>query len=171
MKRTAALAAMLVLLVLPARAPGAGADNVEAIEKDLAAVLAEIEAVRSELDRIGEIAALPKATFLRIEVHGVRGVSAPAACRLVLQGKTEDEREWTRAEREAFAGGSPLVIQIPYFPGLHRGRIEVAHPSWKNPVASEFQANVAKGETSSLRFMLSAQPGKGDPALAPVPEK
>lgn len=170
MKRTAALVATLAVLALPAGAPGAGSENVEAIEKDLASVLAEIEAIRSELDRIGEIAALPKATFLRIEVHGVPGVPAPAAGRLVLQGKTEDEREWTRAEREAFAAGSPLVIQIPFFPGPCRGRIEVAHPSWKNPAAADFQARVAKGETASLRFRLSAQPGKGEPALAPAPE-
>lgn len=171
MKRIAALAATLAVMILPAGARGAGGESVEAIEKDLASILAEMETIRSELDRIGEIAALPKATGLRVEIYGGVGVPAPAAGRLIVQGRAEDEREWSLSEREAFPGGAPLVVQIPFFPGVHPGRIEVAHPSWKTPAAAEFRVSIGMGETPSLRFRLSAQPGKAEPALAAIPEK
>ena len=174
MKRIAAIAAVLILL---APAPGvraasgapAAPESLEAIEKDLSAILSEMDAVRLELDRIGELAAMPKATGVRIEIHGSPGVPPPAAVRFLVAGKPEDEREFGKAERDAFAGASsPLVVQLPLLPGSYKARVELSHPYWKVPPAADFPVTVAPGTIVLVRFRLSAPAGKGSPALAPA---
>ncbi len=168
MKKVAAVAAVLILFV-PAPGAPAAPESLEAIEKDLSAILSEMDAIRTELDRIGELSALPKSTGVRIEIHGTGGVAAPAAARFVVDGKTEDEREFGKPEREAFAGGSsPLVVQLPLLPGSYRARIELSHPYWKSGPAADFPVSVSTGTTALVRFRLSAPAGKGPPVLAPA---
>lgn len=168
MRRVAAVAAVLILLV-PAPGAPAAPESLEAIEKDLAAILSEMDAIRTELDRIGELSAVPKATGVRIEIHGAAGVPAPAAVRFLVGGKPEDEREFGKAEREAFAGGSsPLVVQLPLLPGSYRARIELSHPYWKAGPAADFPVAVTTGTIALVRLRLSAPTGKGSPALTPV---
>ncbi len=170
MKRSAA-AALLLLLFSASGAPAAP-ESIEAIEKDLAAILSEMDTVRTELDRIAEFSSLPKATGVRIEIHGTGGAASPAAIRLLVGGKTEDEREFGKAERDAFAAGSsPLVVQLPLLPGSHQARIELSHPYWKAPLAADFPVGVKTGATALVRFRLSAPAGKGSPALTLMGEK
>jgi len=168
MRRVAAVAAVLILLV-PAPGAPAAPESLEAIEKDLSAILSEMDAIRMELDRIGELSAVPKATGVRIEIHGAGGVPAPAAVRFLVGGKPEDEREFGKAEREAFAGGSsPLVVQLPLLPGSYRARIELSHPYWKAGPAADFPVAVTTGTIALVRLRLAAPAGKGSPALTPV---
>ncbi len=179
MKSAAAVTAVLILLLpVPgapaAPAPGAPAapESLEAIEKDLSALLTEMDAIRTELDRIGELSAMPKATGVRIEIHGAGGAAAPAAFRFLVAGRTEDEREFGKAEREAFAGGSsPLVVQLPLLPGSYKARIELSHPYWKAAAAADFSVAVTPGTIASVRFRLSSPGAKGSPALAPASGK
>lgn len=168
MRKVAAVAAVLILLV-PAPGTPAAPESLEAIEKDLSAILSEMDAIRTELDRIGELSAVPKATGVRIEIHGAAGVPAPAAVRFLVGGKPEDEREFGKAEREAFAGGSfPLVVQLPLLPGSYRARIELSHPYWKAGPAADFPVAVTTGTIALVRLRLSAPTGKGSPSLTPV---
>ena len=122
-----------------------------------------------ELDRVAELSSLPKATGVRIEIRGAGGVASPASVRVLVGGKTEDEREFAKAERDAFAGNAaPLVVQVPLLPGSHKARVELSHPFWKSPVAADFTAGVAAGTTAVVRFRLAAPAGNGAPALAPM---
>lgn len=165
MKRIAALFALLCAL---APAPCAAAESAEEIEKELTSILREMDALRSELDRIDDMTRVPKATGVRIEIRGNGGVPAPAAARLVLQGRTEAERALGKAEREAFAAGSaPVVLQLPLLPGSYEARLELLHPSWKTTPAADFPLPLTKGETAALRFTLAPAPGGADPVLAP----
>ncbi len=169
MRKIAAVAGVLILLLVPVPGAPAAPETLEAIEKDLSAIFSEMDAIRTELDRIGELSALPKATGVRIEIHGTGGVAAPAAVRFLVGGRIEDEREFGKAEREAFAGGSsPLVLQLPLLPGSYRARIELSHPYWKAAPVADFPVAVTSGTVALFRFRLSAPAGKGSPALAPA---
>lgn len=171
MKGSAAAAALLFSLAVASGAPAAP-ESLEAIEKDLSAILSEMDGIRVELDRIAEFAPVPKATGARIEIHGAGGAASPAAVRFLVGGKTEDEREFAKAERDAFAGGaSPLVVEIPLLPGSYQARIELSHPYWKAPLAAEFPVDVKTGVRALFRFRLSGPAGKGSPALAPMEGK
>lgn len=165
MRRAAATILLSIFPFLPCAALAAEGSP-ETVESELAAILKEMDAMSSELDRIEEITAAPKATGLRIEIHKAGNPPGPVSARLLLKGTVEDEREWSRAERESFAGGTPLVFQVPILPGAYAGRIEIAHPSWKSNAAAEFQANPRKGETVLIKLVLSVLPGKTDPALS-----
>jgi hypothetical protein len=145
----------------------------EAVEKDLVNILKEMESIQSELDRLEEIAAFPKATGIRIEIHRGGLDPAPVRMRILVQGKVEDERDFTKAERDAFSGNIPLplVFQMPYLPGSHQCRFEVLHPSWTVAPFAEFQATIRKGETSLVRFRLSSPKGKGNPVLSLIKDK
>jgi hypothetical protein len=170
MKRSARTALLLVLLLLPA-AGRTQEDNLDSIERDLAGVLKEMDAMTSELDRIKDIVAVPKASMLRVEVFKGGDLPAPVTARLIVGGKVEEEREWPKGERDAFAGGSPLVFQVPMLPGSYAGRFETGHASWKTPPAAEFRGDLKKGETLLLRVRLALPPGKTVPVLVPMTEK
>lgn len=160
--------AFMLLLVL---APGAWAapESLEAIEKDLSAILSEMEAIRTELDRIGEISTVPRATGVRVEIRGAAGAPAPAGARLFVAGRIEDEREFAKSERDAFAAGSSaLVVEIPLPPGTYQARIELSHPFWKARPSADFQVGVAAGETALFGLQLSAPAAGGSPALTPI---
>ncbi|MDA8123288.1 MAG: hypothetical protein M0Z38_12090 [Deltaproteobacteria bacterium] len=165
MRRSAATIVLFICLFLPS-AIMAAEESLEAVETDLAAVLKEMDAMSSELDRIEEFTAAPKATALRIEILKVGDLPGPVSGRLHLGGSVEHEKEWSRSERDLFAGGAPLVLQVPVLPGAYAGRIEVAHPAWKTTPAADFQANARKGETVVLKLLLAAPPGKADPVLS-----
>lgn len=169
MKKLAAAAAVVTTLFCAVVARAAP-ESLEAIEKDLSAILSEMDAMRAELDRIGELSSVPKATGVRIEIEGARGATAPSAVRLLVDGKAEDEREFGKAERDAFAAGSsPLVVQLPLLPGSHQARIELSHPYWKARPAADFAIAVKAGATAQFRFRLSApSKSKGSPALTPA---
>lgn len=167
-----AAAAILLLMSLPAVAPAA--ETAEAVEKDLAAVFQRMDAMKTELDRIEELAAAPKATMLRIEIlaDGSAPV-APVKARFLVDGRVEDEREWSKVERESFSDRHvpmPLVFVIPYLPGDWPARLEVQNPAWKTPPAFDFQAAMRKGETTVLRLRIGAVNGKTEPALTRAPE-
>jgi hypothetical protein len=177
MKRvTAAACLSLHLLFLifasPAAADskGTAGESMEAIEKDLVTILQEMEGIQSELDRLEEIAVFPKATGIRIEIHRGGSVSAPVHMRILVQGKVEDDRDFSKAERDAFSGNTshPLVFHLP---GNHQCRFEVLHPSWNVAPSAEFLATIRKGETFLVRFRLSSPEGKGNPVLLRFKEK
>ncbi len=171
MKRIAAVAAVLVCL-FPASGAAAAPESLEAIEKDLSAILSEMDTIRAELDRIGELSSVPKATGVRIEIQGAAGGPAPTVARFLVDGKAESEREFGKAERDAFAGGSsPLVVDLPLLPGSYKARLELSHPQWKVPPAAEFALAVKAGATAVFRFRLSAPAGRKPPALAPAAGK
>lgn len=180
MKRAATAASLFLCLLFlfpafPAATDSkeAAGESVEAIEKDLVTILKEMESIQSELDRLEEIAAFPKATGIRIEIHRGGAVPAPVRMRILVQGKVEDDRDVTKAERDSFSGNIPLplVFQMPYLPGDHQCRIEVLHPSWNVAPFAEFQATIRKGETFLVRFRLSSSKGKSIPVLSPVKDK
>ncbi len=168
MKKPAAAAAVLITLCCAVVARAAP-ESLEAIEKDLSAIRSEMDVMRTELDRIGELSSVPKATGVRVEIDGARGAPAPAAARFIVGGRTEHEREFGKAERDAFAAGSsPLVVELQLLPGSHQARLELSHPYWKVPPAADFPVAVKAGATAVLRFRLSAPAkGKGSPALVP----
>lgn len=170
MKRIAITILIFIFSFSPA-VSAAAEESLEAAEKDLAAAIAEMDAISSELDRLQEMVAMPKATMLRIEIRKGSGAQVPISGRVLLQGNVEEEREWAKAERDAFAGGTPLVVLVPVLPGTYAGRVEIAHPSWKTTPGAEFQAAARKGETVLLRYLLSAVPGRSEPALSRVAEK
>ncbi len=165
MRNAFATILLSALLLLPCAARSAQG-SAEGVESDLAAILKEMDAMSSELDRIEEITAAPKATGIRIEIRKSGNPPGPASAHLKLKGASEEDREWSRAERESFADGLPLVFQAPVLPGAYAGRIEIAHPSWKSRPSAEFQATAKKGETVLIRLVLTPVPGKTEPALS-----
>jgi hypothetical protein len=173
--RIAALLAACAIL-LPGAAPPAraAAETAEAVEKDLAAVFQRMDAMKTELDRIEELVATPKATMLRVEIMGDGTTpAAPVSARFLVGGKVEDEREWSKIERESYADRHvpmPLVFVIPYLPGDWAARLEVQNPAWKTPPSFDFQAAMRKGETTTLRLRLGTPAGKADPVLTRAPE-
>jgi hypothetical protein len=169
----ALLAACTALLAAPAAALAA-AETAEAVEKDLAAVFQRMDAMKTELDRIEELAAAPKATMLRIEIlaDGTAPV-APVHARFLVDGKVEDEHEWSKVDRDSFSDRNvpmPLVFIIPYLPGSYASRLEIQNPAWKSPVAFDFNTAMRKGETTILRLRLGTPAGKAEPQLTKTPE-
>jgi hypothetical protein len=165
------IAAALLLLFLGSGARAAP-ESLDAIEKDLSAILSEMDAVRAELDRIAEHSSVPRATGVRVEIHGTAGAAAPAGVHLLVGGRVEDEREFGKAERDAFAAGSsPLVVEIPLLPGSYQARIELSHPYWKNRPSADFPLAVTTGATAVFRFRFSAPGAGGSPTLSPIREK
>ena len=171
--RLAALLLILPLLWLAAfpRAGRAAEDATDVIEKELLSVLREMDALSSEVARIEEIVAVPKATSLRIEIRGVGEIAPPASAKLLLSGKTEAEREFSKEERDAFHPGSAIVWNIPVLPGLHEARLVLSHPYAKQSPSFEFRPSLKAGETFLLRLTLSLPPGSNAPVLVPTPEK
>ncbi len=168
MKTVALLAALVIVPILPARGLAAG-DTAESVEKELGAILKEMDALQSELDRIDDFARAPKATVLRLEIGGDGNVAPPSAARILVAGRVEGEREWGKAEREVFSGGAvPLVANIPFLPGRYAARIELTGPAWKTPPAVEVPLEIRPGETAAVKLRLVAAPGKGTPALRPA---
>jgi hypothetical protein len=166
-----ALAAVL-LLSWPARA--LAAETADAVEKDLAAVFQRMDAMKVELDRIEELAAAPKATMLRIEILSDESAPvAPVRARFLVEGRVEDEREWSKVERDSFSDRHvpmPLVFVIPYLPGNWPARLEVQNSAWKTAPVFDFQAAMRKGETTVLRLRIGAAAGKAEPVLTRAPE-
>lgn len=155
----------------PPRAVGAE-DATDAIEKDLAGILKEMDALSSELERIEEIAVTPRPTSIRVEIRNGGTATAPAAWKLYLDGKPEMDREWSKGERERFqAGSDPLVLHAPLLPGTHEARLELTHPSWKAPAIHTVRSNVLAGETFRVRLSLTLQKGRQEPALVQAAEK
>lgn len=180
MSRTAAVAFLSLCFLFPAFAGPAAADpkgapgeSMEAVEKDLVTILKEMENIQAELDRLGEVAAFPKATGIRIEIHREGSVPAPVQARILVQGKVEEERDFAKTERDNFSGAvpAPLVFQIPYLPGTYHCRFEVLHPSWKAPPATEFDATIRKGDLFLIRVRLTSPGDKGGPALLRVKDR
>jgi hypothetical protein len=168
--KPAIAAAVMFCLLLPFEIRAEG-DSLEAVEKDLSAVIKEMDAMSAELDRIQDMASVPKTTYLRMEITGGTGVSAPVSARLIINGKVEHEQEWSRTEREAFLAGSTLLFQVPLLPGAYAARFEIANPSWKSPPAFDFQADIRKGETLARKLRLSLPAGAKDPILASAAER
>lgn len=172
MKRAISAAVLVVFLLLAGGRAGAG-ESMEDVEKDLADILKEMTAVESELDRLEEIAAFPKATGVRIEVHRGGEVAAPVRGRLLMQGHVEEERELPGGDRDAFSGpiALPIVFRLPYLPGEYRARVELYHPSWKTPPSAEFRVRVKTGEIAAVRLRLSPAGGKASPSPSLLVEK
>jgi hypothetical protein len=168
-----------LLLILPflwvaafPRSARAAEDATDAIEKELLSVLREMDALSSELARIEEIVAVPKATSLRIEIRGVGEIAPPVSAKLLLSGKTEAEREFSKEERDAFNTNSGAIVwNIPALPGLHEARLVLTHPYSKQSPSFEFRPSLKPGDTFLLRLTLSLPPGSKTPVLAPTPEK
>lgn len=170
---------LLTLLILPflglaafPPAVRAGEDATEAIEKELLSVLREMDALSSELARIEEIVAVPKATSLRIEIRGVRDMAPPVSAKLLLSGKTEAERKFSKEERDAFLSISGAIVwNIPVLPGLYEARLVLSHPNAKQSPHFEFRPPLKAGDTYLLRLTLSLPPGSKTPVLSRTPEK
>lgn len=174
MKKRAFLFAILLGLGAAAVPPAArGAeDPADAIERELAATLKEMDALAAELGRIEEVTVVPKATSIRVEVRRGGNVAAPAAARVLLSGKVEADREWTREDREQFlSGGGPVVLAVPLLPGTHEGRLVLSHPSWKASPSHDFRASLRAGDTFLLKLLLTVVPGKNEPTLVAAPER
>jgi hypothetical protein len=172
--RLAALLLILPFLGLAAfpRAGRAAEDATDAIEKELLSVLREMDALSSELARIEEIVAVPKATSLRLEIRRAGDLPAPASSKMYLSGKVEAERDWSREEKERFlSGAGPVVLDVPALPGAYEGVLLLSHPSWKTSPAFTFRPTVKAGGTYLLRVTLSLPPGSKEPVLVPTPEK
>ncbi|MEK6697317.1 MAG: hypothetical protein AABY98_09235 [Candidatus Deferrimicrobiota bacterium] len=172
--RLTALLLILPFLGLAAfpRAGRAAEDATDAIEKELLSVLREMDALSSEVARIEEIVAVPKATSLRIEIRGGGEIAPPASAKLLLSGKTEAEREFSKEERDAFHSDSGMIVwNIPVLPGLYEAHLVLSHPYAKQSPSFEFRPSVKTGETLLLRVTLSLPPGSKVPVLVPTPEK
>jgi hypothetical protein len=172
--RLTALLLILPFLGLAVFPPAARAaeDATDAIEKELLSVLREMDALSSEFARIEEIVAVPKATSMRIEIRGVGQMAPPASAKLLLSGKTEAEREFSKEERDAFHPGSGAIVwNIPVLPGLYEARLVLSHPYAKQSPFFDFRPSVKTGETFLLRVTLSLPQGSKAPALVPTPEK
>lgn len=167
---------LLILLPLGLAAfplPGRAAEDAsDGIEKELHSVLREMDALSSEFARIEEVVAVPKATSLRIEIRRVGEIAPPAAGKLLLSGKTEAEREFSKEERDASLSGSGAIVwNIPVLPGLYEGRLVLSHPYATQSPSFDFRPSVKAGETFHLRVTLSLPPGSKAPVLSPTPEK
>jgi hypothetical protein len=166
MKRIFVLSAVASCLLLPGGRPHA-AESLEGVEKDLTAIIREMDSIQSELDRIEDVAKAPVATSIRLEIHGDGRVTPPARVRLLVGGKVEEEREWGKAERDIFSGGSvPLVLNVPFLPGSYPARVELSNPAWKRAAGVDVPMVIEKGKTLPVRLKLSARPGKDDPSLS-----
>ena len=116
MKNPHRLAALLLILpflwvaAFP-RTGRAAEDATDAIEKELLSVLQEMDTLSSELARIEEIVAIPKATSLRIEIRRAGNVPAPASSKVYLSGKVDAERDWSREEKARFLSGDTAGAQ------------------------------------------------------------
>lgn len=169
---------LLILLILPflglaafPRAGRAEEDATDAIEKELLSVLGEMDALSSELARIEEIVAVPKATSFRIEIRGVGEIAPPVSARLLLSGKTGAEREFSKEERDAFLSNSGSIVwNIPALPGLYEARLVLSHPYAKQSPSFEFRPSVKAGEAFLLRVTLSLPTGSKAPVLVQTPE-
>jgi hypothetical protein len=172
-RQAKALLAAALLGLLPA-APAAAAETADAVEKDLSAIFQRMDRMKTELDRIEELASAPKATMLRVEIAGDNSAPAsPTSARFLVEGRLEEEREWSKIERESFADKNvpmPLVFLVPYLPGNYPARLELLNPNWKTPPAVDFQAAVKMGETTVVKLRLAVPPGKTDPVLTRAPE-
>lgn len=177
MKNPFRLATLLLILpfLLVAASPRAGRaaeDATDAIEKELISVIREMDTLSSELARIEEIVAVPKATSVRIEIRGVGEIAPPASAKLLLSGKTEAEREFSKEERDAFHPDSGAIVwNIPVLPGVYEGRLVLSHPYATRSPSFGFRPSVKAGETFLLRVTLSLPPGGKAPVLVPTPEK
>jgi hypothetical protein len=168
-----------LLLVLPflwvAATPPAGRaeENAnDAIEKELLSVLREMDALSSELTRIEEIVAVPKATSLRIEIRGAGEIAPPASAKLLLSGKTEAERDFSKEERDAFLSNSGMIAwNIPVLPGLYEARLVLSHPYGKQSPSFDFRPSLKAGETFLLRLTLGFSKGKTGAELVASPGK
>ena len=172
--RLTALLLILPFLGLAAfpRAGRAAEDATDAIEKELLSVLREMDALSSELARIEEIVAVPKATSLRIELRGDGQIASPASAKLLLSGKTGAEHEFSKEERDAFDTNSGAIVwNIPALPGLHEARLVLIHPYSKQSPSFEFRPSLKPGDTFLLRVTLSLPSGSKTPVLVPTPEK
>jgi len=172
--RLAALLLILPLLWLAAfpRAGRAAEDATDAIEKELLSVLREMDALSSELARIEEIVAVPKATSLRIEIRGVGEIAPPVSAKLLLSGKTEAEREFSKEERDAFHPDSGVIVwNIPVLPGTYEARLVLSHPYAKQSPSFEFRPSLKAGETFPLRLTLRFSKEKAGAVLVASPEK
>ncbi|MFA5806903.1 MAG: hypothetical protein WC978_00875 [bacterium] len=171
--RLTALLLILPFLGLAAfpRAGRAAEDATDAIEKELLSVLREMDALSSELGRIEEIVAVPKATSLRIEIRGVGEIAPPASAKLLLSGKTEAEREFSKEERDAFHSDSGMIVwNIPVLPGLYEARLVLSHPYAKQSPSFEFRPSLKTGETFLLRLTLGFAKEKTGAVLVASPE-
>lgn len=172
--RLTALLLVLPLLWLAAfpRPGRAAEDTTDAIEKELLSVLREMDALTSEVARIEEIVAVPKATSLRIEIRKGGEIAPPASAKLVLSGKTEAEREFSKEERDAFQSDSGAILwNIPMLPGLYEARLVLSHPYAKQSPSFEFRPSLKAGETSLLRLTLGFAREKTGVVLVASPEK
>jgi|GEM_PF-1942830 len=159
---------LLCLLCLAPAAPAPGAESTDEVEKELAAIVRELDAIRSELDLLDDMARVPKATGVRIEIGRKGDVAPPAVVRLLLDGRVEEERETGRADREAFAAGAaPLAVTLPLLPGRYAARAEVLHPAWKTAPGADFPLVLDKGTTAVVRLTLVAPATGGMPVLVP----
>lgn len=166
----AAFAIPLVLWRILSPVPAPAADSMESVEKELTEVLRELDAIRSEVERIEEFLALPQATGIRIELHREGDVPAPARGRVLVRGTVEDEREWSRGEREAFQGPGALAIawQVPLLPGSFPAKLELFHPAWRSPPSLEIPVTLKRGEVVPVRLRLYQPKGAAAPVLAPL---
>ena len=171
MKKPCRLAALLLILpfLWVAAFPRAGRaeeDATDAIEKELLSVLREMDALSSELSRIEEIVAVPKATSLRIEIRGA------ASAKLLLSGKIEAEREFPKEDKDAFLSASGAILwNIPVLPGQFEARLVLSHPNAKLSPSFDFRPSVKAGETFLLRVTISLPPGSKVPVLVATPEE
>jgi len=167
-----------LLLILPflwvaafPRAGRAEEDATDAIEKELLFVLREMDALSSEISRIEEIVAIPKATSLRIEIRGAGKIAPPASAKLLLSGKTEAEREFPKEEKDAFLSASGTIVwNIPVLPGQFEARLVLSHPYTKLSPSFDFRPSMKAGETFLLRVTISLPPGSKVPVLVATPE-
>jgi hypothetical protein len=164
MKRHRLAAACLFLQILGlAASPGPARpaeDAADAIEKELGSLLREMDALSSELDRIGEIAAVPKATSLRIEIRRTGEIAPPASAKLILSGKTAAEREFTREEKDAFLSDQGAIVwNVPVLPGAYEARLVLSHPFSKQSPSFDFHPSPKPGETQLLRLTLGFAAG------------
>jgi hypothetical protein len=167
MKRIAMPTVLLILiLILPGLSGPRAGESVEGVEKDLLAIIKDLDAVESEIGRIEDLGRTPKATSIRIEIFGSGAVAVPVRARLIVQGRVEEDHGWGKAERDVFAGGAaPLVLSVPFLPGTYAARVELQSPSWKASPAADVSIRLAKGQTALVRFRLAPSPGKAEPAL------
>jgi hypothetical protein len=147
-------------------------DATDAIEKELHSVLREMDTLSSELDRISEIASVPKSTSLRIEIGGIGEIAPPLSAKLLLSGKTEAEREFTKQERDAFHLPSGVIVwNVPMLPGQHDARIVLSHPYANQSPSFEFRPTLKPGEAFRLRLTLKFAKEKSGAVLTASPEK
>ena len=168
-----------LLLILPflwlaafPRDGRAAEDATDTIGKELLSVIREMDTLSSELDRIAEIATVPKATTLRIEIRRAGEISPPASAKLLLSGKTGAEHEFSKEERDAFLSSSAAIVwNIPVLPGPYEARLVLSHPYAKQSPSFEFRPSPKAGETFLLRLTLGFAKEKTGAVLVASPDK